>query len=344
MLQLKNNTPFLANISVFPNEQGIDTLYVVVKATFTFGKTLEIAETQRPVVLADEYWGDPGKSSVKYPSEAHLTKPSTDVLLIGEACAPEQKPVSQLDVRLAVADRQKTIRVFGDRRWEKGWIGWRITRPIPFETMPLIYERAFGGVHEVDPEKNKVLFEPRNPVGCGFIGKRSKKEIVGMKLPNLEDPAQLIAKLGHHPRLSGFGALSASWEPRKSYAGTYDAVWQKSRAPYLPDDFNPRFFNIAHPDFICNGYLQGGEPVEIINASPHGRVRFTLPMCRFEATVRMGGKTEKPVMNLETVLLEPSASRLCLTWRGSLTCDKKTLKVEQVSVALHAMELSSMAA
>ena len=52
MLQLKNNTPFQSSIFVFPNEQGIDTLYVVVKATFAVGDCIEVAETQRPVAEA----------------------------------------------------------------------------------------------------------------------------------------------------------------------------------------------------------------------------------------------------------------------------------------------------
>lgn len=344
MLQLKNDTPFKANIAVFPNEQGIDTLYVLVKATFTIGKRLDVAETQRPVLLADEHWGEPGKSSLKYASEAHLTKPGTDIVMVGEACAPDKKPVTQLDVTVAVADRRKTIRVFGDRRWEKGWFKIGMTPPVPFHTMPIQYERAFGGVHLVNPETNETLFESRNPVGLGFMGKRSKQDIDGMALPNIEDPAQLIKKPSDQPRPAGFGALAAAWEPRKSYAGTYDAAWQKSRAPYLPDDFNPRFFHVAHPDLIYSRYLQGGEPVEIVNASPNGPIRCTLPTCRLEAAVRIAGRTEKPALNLETVLLEPSKTTLCLTWRASVLCDKKALKVEQVAIGLQGMDLQRTAA
>ena len=227
MLQLKNDTPFKSSIFVFPNVQGIDTLYVVVKATFAVGEYIEVAETQRPVVVADEPWGEPGKSSVKYASEAHLSKPSTDVVLVGEACAPDGRRVTQLDVSVAVAEKRKMVYVFGDRRWEKGFFGLRMTDPARFEWMPLTYERAFGGLHVVDQEKNKIMFEPRNPVGCGFTGKRNRTEIDGMKLPNLEDPSQLITKPSHKPEPAGFGFISPAWEPRKAFAGTYDDAWQK---------------------------------------------------------------------------------------------------------------------
>lgn len=344
MLQLKNDTPFKANIAVFPNEQGIDTLYLVLKATFAIEKRVEVAEKQRPILLADEHWGEPGNSSLKYASEAHLTKPTTDIVMVGEACAPDQRPVSQLDVTVAVADRKKTVRVFGERRWEKGWFSLGMTSPALFQTIPLQYERAFGGIHQVNPQTNETLFETRNPVGLGFMGKRSKKEIKGMLLPSLEDPAQLIKQPTDQPCPAGFGAIAAAWEPRKSYAGTYDGAWQQGRAPYLPHDFNSRFFNMAHPDLICSRYLQGGEPVEVVNASPQGRVRFALPVCRLDTSVRVAGKIQQPVMSLETVLIEPAASTLCLTWRASVLCDKKALKVEQVDITLQGMDLQRMAA
>ena len=122
-----------------------------------------------------------------------LIKPSTDIVMVGEACATDKRPVTQLDVSLAVADLRKTIRVFGDRRWDAGLLGLHMTPPIPFESMPLIYERAFGGFHEVSPEK--TLYEPRNPIGTGFKGKRSNKEFTDTMLPNLEDPADLIKKI-----------------------------------------------------------------------------------------------------------------------------------------------------
>ncbi len=344
MLQLKNKTPFQASIAVFPNEQGVDTLYVIVKGTFSLGQTVQLAEKQRAVVLADDYWGEPGTSSVKYASEAHLSKPSTDVVVIGEACAPGQRPVTQLDVSIAVADRKKTIRVFGDRVWEKGLFGMKMSDPAPFETMPLVYERAFGGIHLVDPDKNEVVFEPRNPVGRGFAGKRKNTELDGMKLPNLEDPTSLITKPTQTPAPAGCGFVSPAWEPRKSHAGTYDDVWQKTRAPYLPDDFSSPYFNAAHPDLICRRYLRGGEPVDVTNMSPRGPLQFRLPTCQIEAAVRVAGNSASPPCHLETVLIEPGAGVLCLTWRAELPCDKKVLKVEQVELAVHGLDSIGKAA
>ncbi len=338
MLQLKNTTPFKTAISVFPDEKGIETLYVAVKATFVIGSKLEIADIQQTIIMADEYWGEPGKSSLKYASELHLTKPSTDIVMIGEACAPDKRPVTQLDVELAVADRKKVVRVFGDRQWTNGIVGLRMTPPAPFERMPLVYERAFGGVHEVDPEKQQILFDARNPVGTGFKGKKSKNELAGTLLPNLEDLAGLITKPGDKPSPACFGYVAPSWEPRKSFAGTYNDAWQRKRAPYLPEDFDSRFFNAAHPDFIFNRYLKGGELVSIVNMSPRGPMKFKLPVCQIETAVGIAGKKENLNLNMETVLLEPNEFRVSMLWRAAVACDKKALKVEQIDIGLQSLQ------
>lgn len=344
MLQLKNNSPFVPAIAVFPNEQGIDTLYITVKATFVVGASVDIAAKQQPVLLADEYWGEPGQSSIKTASDVHLCKPATDILLVGQAYAPERTPVTQLDVSVSVGPYSDVLRVFGDRVWEKGLFGCRIGTPQPFEVMPLVYERAFGGVELINPKTNEVAYEPRNPVGRGFHDKRGKGEIVGQALPNLEDPAQLIVGPYDRPAPKCFAAIAASWAPRKSWVGTYDEAWRMAQAPYLPSDFDPRFFNLASTRLTCNGYLRGGEPVEIINASPQGELRFTLPRCDLIADVRIEGQSVQPELNLETVLLEPSDARLTLLWRAAVVCDKKTLKVEQVTIEARNLDIKRRAA
>jgi len=90
VLQLKNHSPFEPAITLFPDEKGVDTLYVIIKATFNLSPALSIAEQQIPPTLEDEYWGEPGLSSIKYASDMHLTKPSTDVVLVGRAWVPQQ--------------------------------------------------------------------------------------------------------------------------------------------------------------------------------------------------------------------------------------------------------------
>src|SRR6266571_7652873 len=119
MLQFKNTTPFQGAIYLIPDAAGIDTVFAVVKATLVLGERLSLAEKQLPVTLADEYHGEPGKTSIKTPSDVSLTKLATDVLLLGTAYAPRGRPTTQMDVSLTAGPLRKTIRVFGDRLWER---------------------------------------------------------------------------------------------------------------------------------------------------------------------------------------------------------------------------------
>jgi hypothetical protein len=336
LLQLKNHSPFKSIFSLFPNEQGVESLYVVVKGTFNISPVLSVAQKQAPITLADEYWGDPTSSSIKYASDIHLTKPTTDVVLIGQAWTPHERSMTQIDVRFSVAEKQKTLRVTGKRVWKNG----SISNPEPFRSMPLVYEYAFGGKHEIDPDEPNILAVEANPVGRGFRGKRRGGELEGMSLPNVEDPQCLIANAGDKATPAAFAFVSPSWQPRLSYVGTYDEAWQENRAPYLPDDFDPRFFNVAHPDFIFDRYLQGGEPVMLENLSREGPLQFVIPTCQLRADISVAGQVESPPLNLETVLIEPEENRLCLTWRCAITCDKKTLSVEQMDIHLDDLQLA----
>jgi hypothetical protein len=144
----------------------------------------------------------------------------------------------------------------------------------------------------------------------------------------------LITKPEDQPHPASLGYVAPSWEPRKSFAGTYNEVWIKKRAPYLPENFNSRYFNAAHPDMVYKGYLMGGEPVTITNMSAQGPFKFNMPICEFETSVQIAARAEEPPMNLETVLIEASEARLSLVWRAAVECDKKALKVRQVDIKL----------
>jgi hypothetical protein len=328
MLQLQNSTPFAVSMALFPNEDAIDTLYVMVKATFNISQQLTLADEQSPLVAADVYWSEPGKSSLKYASDFHIGKAATDIIMLGHACAPNKQEASQLDVTLSVGHLSKTVRVFGDRQWREG----RITPPASFTTMPMVYEKAFGGVHVVNGQPDEV--DARNPVGRGFAGTRNSEEMNGVPLPNLEDPAQLIQAPIDQPTPACFASCAPNWQPRVAYAGTYDEQWQTSRAPYLPQDFDKRFLNVAHPDLVYPGYLQGGEPVQITHMHPAGVLKFDVPRVQLYTRVMMADSEVIPDFELESLILEPNQLRMSLVWRAAVQCDKQTLKISDIKISL----------
>jgi len=328
MLQLKNSTPFATNMALLQNADGVDTLYLIVKASFKIGSQWVLADEQVPPVEADEYWGEPNDSSIKYASDIHIGKPATDIIMIGDACSLNGISVKQLDVSLEVGQINKTVRVFGNRTWKDG----KISSIESFQTMPMVYEKAFGGAHIVSESEH--LLESKNPVGCGFAGKRSAIEMNGLALPNLEDPNSLIQQFTDQPEPACFAISSPSWKPRVDYVGTYDDAWQTQRAPYLPLDFDNRFFNMAHNNLIYPGYLAGGESVKITNMHAAGDLKFQLPRVNIVSQVNINNRNEYPKFNLETLLLEPNQLQLSMVWRAELRCDKESLKISDIKIGL----------
>jgi hypothetical protein len=330
MLQLNNGTPFQGAIYLMPDPDGIDSLFTVVKATLAVGERLSLAEEQVPVAVKDEYTGEPGKSSIKQPSDVSLIKPATDVLLLGTAYAPGGRPAVQTDVSLAVGPLRKTIRVFGDRVWDRSGLGHAMSRPAPFDTIPLVWERAFGGT---DRKGAELRGEARNPVGAGFRARDGEKALDGLPLPNLEDPENLISSWKEAPPPACFAPICGHWEPRKSHAGTYDDQWQQQRAPYLPKDFDPRFCQLAPPGLVAPGYVRAGTAVEVRGATPAGLLQFELPPLRLEITYVLDNAPQVQPANLDTIVIQPDDGRVLLVWRAVLRCDKKALRVNEVRAA-----------
>jgi hypothetical protein len=331
MLQFNNATPFQGGIYLLADAEGVDCLFAVVKATLDVREGLSLAEEQLPVTLKDQYLGEPGKSSIKVPTEVSLMKPTTDVLLLGSAQAPGGRSTTQMDVSLVAGPVHKTVRVFGDRVWERSGARHVISQPMPFDTVPLVWERAFGGTDRAGFEPRA---EARNPVGAGYRARDGEKELDGLPLPNLEDPEHGVGSWKDTPPPAGFAPICGHWEPRRSFAGTYDERWRQQRAPLLPKDFDPRFCQVAPPGLVAPGYLPAGTPIQVRGVTPSGVLRFQLPPVRVEVTYVLGGASQVRPANLDTVMIEPDENRLVLVWRAALRCDKQALRVNEVRPAV----------
>lgn len=334
MLDIHNPTPFPALVVPALDKDGREQAVVVLKATFSLrGSELPVAEAQVPLVLGDTHHGEPGRSSVRHASDLCPGKPGTDVVLIGHAHAPAA-PVSVLDVDLRVGPLRKVVRVFGDRHYYKSIASHGMSSPARFSKMPLVYERAFGGVDASHADAAHHEREARNDVGLGFVAAKSARSLEGAPLPNLEDPNDLLQGPEHRPAPAGFGFTARHWAPRARLAGTYDARWQAERSPFLPLDFDARHHHGAHPDLISPRPLKGGEPVAIAHVSPYGGpIHFTLPARAFEATVTIKGAPTVLRMQLDTVVIEPDEDRVTLTHRAVLSCPKSFLYIDRVRLA-----------
>lgn len=329
---IENETPLALEQLLLADEEMHPLLVLVVKATYTLGRQgLELAEEQVPVNVAGEHWGVPEESSYRYEPECAFTKVATDVVLVGHAHAPTPS-TTELLVTLQVGAVKKTVRVLGDRVWFKSLGLVSMTKPLPFERMPLCYERAFGGWDRTGEEPARHCVEPRNPVGVGFRSRPRHFE-EGLRLPNLEDPEHPLRRFGQRVPPAGFGFISPHWQPRAALAGTYDEAWQKSRRPLLPRDFDRCYFNAASPGLVAPGYLRGGEPVRLVNASPLGPLAFALPRVEPRAAVELvRGEEVHPELHLDTVIFNTDEHRAFLLWRGSVPLGEGSHDVRRIQL------------
>jgi hypothetical protein len=270
--------------------------------------------------------GEPGQSSLLYDWDFALSKRTTDVLLNGHAYAPPDKEVTEVEVRMKVGTIDKSLRVVGDRRWQKAWAGFTITDPQPFEKMPIVYERAFGG-GDLDQRNG---WDGRNPLGTGFTNDADRVD--GMRLPNIELPGESVSSWTSRLRVAGFGAIYPNWEPRPKFAGTYDEKWEQERFPLLPVDFDDRFNQCAPADQQPTQFLKGGEPVDLGNLTPGGRLAFELPRIFLSLQTEIAGKFLRHHADLYTVILEPDVPRVILVWRSTVPCKNKARQVTKTVI------------
>ena len=303
------------------------------------------AEADKALISGDVYWGDPMNSTIRYESDFIPFKPATDVVLNGTAYAPNGVPTSSCRVSLQVVDVCKQVLVIGDRvaRYVKNGTP-RFSDPLPFTTMELRYERAYGGI-DVYSDKVTIYAYPRNLLGQGFVVTNFERCVENLALPNLEDPNDLLTPerlcLGEYKRWeqqpfpAGLGCFPKTWLPRARLAGIMPAdraTEQELRQAYaqlvpagqreayvkngLPDmDF--RFFNSASRG-LAVPYLKGEERIVAENLSPEGMVSFQLPVDAPRMGLDIGSGAQELQTVLHTVMIRMDERQLDLVWRGAL--------------------------
>jgi hypothetical protein len=321
--RVDNRTDFLAEPFVLIGKDG-ERLVLIVKATFLCREgddALDLAPRRagRRIRSADVAWGDPAKTSIKYPADLGIAKPGTDVIVVAAAHAPGGRPVPSFDAGVRVGPLEKTIRVFGLRVWEAGGAG--LSAPRPTAGIEVRYEHAWGGLDVSDPEN--PVEEPRNPLGTGVA--RDPATLTHQAAPSIEDPATPMTSARTWPPPGGLGAIGRHWYPRRPYLGTYDAAWLQERAPLLPLNHDDRANLCASPGLTAVPPLRGGEDVALLGLTPGGgAVRFRLPRIEVTATLEAPGRepqTRRPY--LDTVLLDAlhpgdgAAVLVELVWRAA---------------------------
>lgn len=316
-----NQSCFRADITSGLDSRGVPYYLVVVTAAFQSSVDGYIEPSSLPCLFhtADVYYGDPTLSSVKYEADTAPEKSKVDIIVNGAALARPGSTVDRIKVSLRVADIHKELIVIGDRP-RLGVFG-TVSNPQPFSSMPIVYERAFGGTLN---ERGKFEMEPRNPVGVGHKGANAVDHSVKTSMPN-------VSYLDGRNAIAGFGFISRQWQPRLPLAGTYDATWQTKRWPLLPDDFNSSYFQAAPLDQQSDK-IRGGDIVEVENMTLTGKWRFRLPTLSVPIFCIYSDRIDRIKLRTDTIILEPNTYGITLKARAKIVVSRKHVPLRQVIV------------
>jgi len=328
VLQLRNRTALPTKLLAIPDPDGVETLHVMVKATFALTPAAPLVAQQRPIALADVTEGEGAEAWLRVPSEVHPAQPGAEVLVDGHAVAPGGRAVGVLDVGVSVGAWRRALRVFGDRQYTGVAAPW-CTDPAPFARMPLTPRRAFGGVCPVTRQ-----VEPRNPLGVGLApdDMRDLRALRGVALPNVEDPEALLGRPGDRPPPALLTPVAAAWHPRAGRAGTYDDAWDRSRAPFLPSDFDPRFLHAASEAMWLPTRPLGGEAIALHHLSDSPLVESRVPALGLRVRAMFRGDVVTLPALAETLHLFPDEGVATLLVRATLRCGHRVLDVAAVEI------------
>jgi hypothetical protein len=335
----QNTTPFPAETFPYQDKQCIKFCVAVVRATFDVNAdgNCTPSKEQTPFVFADTHYGDPEITSIRVEMDFVPVKPRCEVLLDAMAVAPGGRPVEALEVGLIAPNMQKRAIVTGQRRWFRGGLGIHASAPTPFVSMPLAWHLTFGGWDRTDPDPARHSSDAVNPIGCGYLVRQG--DIDGTLLPSIEDPHSRMRIWNDRPSPIGFGPVPRFAKARARYAGTYDKHWIENVLPFLPQDFDDRYFQAAPEDQWLDT-LSEGMVFGCQNMSASGRFEVRLPKLKVPVRFVLEDRTEHQIMKPDTLIIVPHESRIVLVGRVATRLPRKFVKLQHVQVGQPDLELS----
>ncbi len=263
-------------------------LTVVVKALFTIVPDgAAVLAGPGDIATEDRTFDANPSRSVEVATDLVPYRPRCDVTFVGHAHAPRGQPAPAGSVRLGLSRDgrpllDKVLHVFGDRAPSGA--------PVPFDRMPIVYERALGGAGEPNP--------------------------VGAEAPNIVDPKD--------PRSAGgYGPISRFWPARKRLLGKIDRRALDAKVAALPDEMPWPYYQSAPPDQQTDP-LTGGEWLVLDGVHPSlARVQTRLPTAPPAARVALRSPlapaADSPVDLLcDTLAIDGDGLSLSIVWRGRL--------------------------
>ncbi|MNF49380.1 hypothetical protein D3C84_306510 [compost metagenome] len=359
MIEIHNHSGLLHACCIKHNPNGYPFHSLVIRGTFDFaasGQRMPLSAEQTPIDYADTFAGpvesDPRRAILQREGDLVFLKRRTDIHLLGHLYSLEQQPRQSWIAGLRLGPIDKRLRVTGPRKLKKGLLLWKLSEAQPVTQVPLDYRLAFGGCFD-DPEPPQdsapeQIIYPRNPSGCGWLPENRALKHLDKKVrqriqaqidslrelpaPQFEELERPIDQPWTAYMPQGFGPIARWWQPRLGLQGSYGPDWLRERYPRLPEDFDPLYYQSAHPDLIAPRILLGHEELALSGCLPEGRVEMRLPGVQpiLVAEGQQFGKTIK-TPGLDTIRLDLDQRRCTLLWRIVFNAENAP---EQIGIAL----------
>jgi uncharacterized protein YjbI with pentapeptide repeats len=291
-----------------------------------------------------------GLGTARYASDFVFMKPSAEVLVVGHFHAQDKKPVRASEVAVSIDGQSTRLCVIGRRSYSGSGRLPTAQQAEPFNRLALRWEHAFGGVGHT-----------HNPVGTGYLGPGGPGEAAvragdfaqrPLELPRIERPDLLFTHLDQTLEPVCFAPRAASWPVRRNLFGSCDERWLKTRWPWLPEDFDARYFMSALPALQQPGYLRGDETLRFTHMHPElPSYQTSLPNLHAIAVVQrchdeVAGEvnTEQVALFLDTLWVDMDNEVAQLVWRGSVPCkdaDASDIRHAWVGLAPRTLALSA---
>lgn len=236
-----------------------------------------------------------------------FAREGVDLFVLGRAY-PAKAPGRTAEVEVRVGSTLSyRIRVVGDRRWVRAGPDLVPSEPEPFESIPLTWERAYGGTC---PALVGQMPFHANPRGRGFYVDAESAE--GGPLPNLEDPDAPVRKWDDQPEPRSTAPCPQEFSLRALNSAEFDTSVQPPRLERI----KPSYFNNANPRLILRDAPPPGSEVAVSGVRPGGGgLRFQLPELAFHAYVQLADRRYVFPSTLDAIAVFAEAEHVVLGYR-----------------------------
>ncbi len=337
--------------------------FALIKLTYRINVQKGTLEPMPAVALENDFRNDNLSPRLPPHSDFWPYKKFTDVGVIGSAYTPKDHAVEKMMAGIKIGGQKRQIMVLGDRvvQFDKGGRP-RLTRPSAFEQMPMSIDRAYGGCDfrvpfdKKDPRSLCVTLDcdfpglyPRNPWGTGYLV--LPDPIEGMKLPNLEDPEDMLtdesiitgdpAEWYQQPMPAYLDWMPVNCFPRNLFLAIECDPWfpppddrrlKEVQRGFLPNGFREhlkdqhfgmpphlRFRQESSSGLMMKEDLLNSE-VRIRGMHPkHAEMVFRFPGAHPSVEMKIENQREQLQPGLTAVTIYPDQEMVCMTYTASMT-------------------------